>query len=76
MNVRLESSCWSPALTAAAAWSDVGAERGDGEGVWPRKAAAAVASPDPENVRVIAGDPDNEREGGSEFKSGAIDVIL
>lgn len=32
-NARLEPSCWRPALTAAAAWRDVDADRlGDGEG--------------------------------------------
>lgn len=30
---RLESSCCSPAFTAAAAWRDVEADRGEGDGV-------------------------------------------
>lgn len=56
-------------MTAAAACKDVDAERGDGEGLWPRKAV-----PSPVIVRVIIGDPevDLDLEGGREFKSGAI----
>lgn len=60
-------------MTAAAAWRDVEAERGEGEGLWPRKAAA---SPELDNVRVIAGDPDNDLEGGREFRSGAIEALF
>ena len=69
MNIRLESSCWSPALTAAAACSEVEAVREEGEGLWPRK---TVASPVLALARFICGDPDNDLEGGREFKSGAI----
>lgn len=56
-------------MTAAAAWRDVEADRGEGEGLWPRKAAA---SPELDSVRAIDGDPDIDLEGGSEFKSGAM----
>lgn len=49
------------------------ADRGEGEGLWPRKAAA---SPELDRVRVIAGDPEIDREGGREFRSGAIEASL
>lgn len=49
------------------------ADRGEGEGLWPRKAAA---SPELDSVRAIDGDPDIDLEGGSEFKSGAIGASL
>jgi hypothetical protein len=58
-------------LTAAAAWREVEAERDNGEGLWPLRAAA---SPEVEIARAIDGDPDIDLEGGSEFKSGAITV--
>ena len=54
-------------MTAAVAWSEIEAERGEGEGLWPRK---AVASPEPDIVRGIA--EEDDLEGGREFKSGAI----
>lgn len=60
-------------MTAAAAWRDVEADRGEGEGLWPRKAAA---SPEFDIVRVIAGDPDTDLEGGRELRSGAIEALL
>jgi hypothetical protein len=53
----------------------VGADRGEGDGLWPRKAAAA-ASPEFDIVRAMMGDPDIDLEGGSEFKSGAIGALL
>lgn len=57
-------------MTAAAA-ERVVADRESGDGLWPRKAAA---SPELESARAIDGEPDVEveREGGREFKSGAI----
>jgi hypothetical protein len=58
-------------LTAAAAWRDVEAERGEGEGLWPRNAAA---SPELDSVLDIAGEPDKDLEGGREFRSGAIEA--
>lgn len=61
------SSCSRPAFTAAVAWSEDDRERG--EGLWPRRAAA---SPEDASARAIDGDPDPDREGGREFKSGAI----
>lgn len=48
-------------------------ERESGEGLWPRKAAP---SPELEIARAIDGDPDIDREGGREFKSGAMVVAL
>lgn len=59
-------------MTAAAACRDVEAERGDGEGLWPRKAVPSPAV----IVRGIFGDPevDLDLEGGREFKSGAMAV--
>ena len=53
----------------------MGADRGEGDGLWPRKAAAA-ASPEFDIVRAMMGDPDIDLEGGSEFKSGAIGALL
>lgn len=75
MYVRLESSCCSPAFMAAAAWREVDTDRGEGEGVWPRRAAA---SPEFDTARGIVGDPerDIDLEGGREFKSGAIAAVL
>lgn len=70
--MRLESSCWRPAFTAAAACKDVEADRESGDGLWPRKAAA---SPELDIARAIDGDPVIDREGGREFKSGAIFVL-
>lgn len=66
LELRLESSCWSPALTAAAACRDVDADREEGEGL--RMPSLDVM------LRVIFGDPevDLDLEGGREFKSGAI----
>ena len=55
-------------MTAAAAWSDVEA-LGEGIGLWPR---TAVLSPEFDTERFIAGDPGIDREGGKEFRSGAI----
>jgi hypothetical protein len=72
-NIRLESSCWRPAFTAAAACKEVEADRESGDGLCPRK---AVASPELDIARAIDGDPDIDREGGSEFKSGAISALL
>jgi len=69
---RLDSSC-SPALTTAVAEREVEADRGDGEGVWPRKADASV---DAGIARAIAGEAGVEREGGREFKSGAIGALF
>jgi hypothetical protein len=65
--VPLESSCCNPAFTVAAAWREFVAERGEGEGLWPRK---AVASPEFDIARDIA--EDGDLDGGREFKSGAI----
>ena len=48
---------------------------GEGDGLWPRKAAAA-ASPEFDIVRVMTGDPGIDLEGGSEFKSGAIEDLF
>lgn len=67
--LRLESSCCRPAFTAAAAWREVDADRERGEGLWPRRAAP---SPEFDTARAIDGDPDIDRDGGREFKSGAI----
>jgi hypothetical protein len=50
----------------------VDAERERGEGLCPRRAAP---SPEFEIVRVIDGDPDIDRDGGREFKSGAIAAL-
>jgi hypothetical protein len=47
----------------------VEAERDRGEGLWPRKAGA---SPEFEIARAMEGD----REGGREFKSGAMAALL
>jgi len=71
----LESSCCKPAFTVAAAWSEFVAVRGEGDGLWPRKAVAvavavAVASPGFDIARDMAEDED--LDGGREFKSGAI----
>ena len=49
------------------------ADRGEGEGLWPRK---ADASPEFDDVRAIAGEPDTDLEGGREFRSGAIEASL
>lgn len=68
-SLRLESSCWRPAFTAAAAWREVDADLESGEGLCPRNAAP---SPEFDIARAIDGDPDVERDGGREFKSGAI----
>lgn len=63
---------WRPALTAAAAWRDVEAAR-EGEGVWVRRAAAW--SVELERERAMAGDAAAGRDGGSEFRSGAIFIF-
>ena len=68
-SLRLESSCCRPAFTAAAAWSEVDADLDSGEGLCPRRAAP---SPEFDIARAIDGDPDIDRDGGREFKSGAI----
>lgn len=59
-------SCCRPALTAAAAWSEVDADLGDGEGLWPRKAVASVL----EMPLAIAGELVIDLEGGKELRSG------
>lgn len=76
MNLRREfSSCWSPALTAAAAWREVDAARGDGEGLCPRTPTDAGCSPGCGIARDMEGEAVDDREGGSEFKSGAMGIF-
>ena len=54
----------------AAAARDTEEERGDGEGVWWRMLSG------PEwRTRDWSGEPDGEREGGRELRSGAIESI-
>lgn len=60
-------------MTDAAAWREVEVVLDNGEGLWPLRAAASawLAA-----VRSIDGDPEADREGGSEFKSGAMGAVL
>jgi hypothetical protein len=73
-NLRRDSSCCRPAFTAAAAWREVEADLGVGDGVWPLKAVAASVLLD--IVRAMADEvvvaDDVDLEGGKEFRSGAI----
>lgn len=64
---RRESWFCMPALMVAAAARDTEEERGDGDGVWRRKLSGFAWK-----TRDWSGDPDGEREGGKEFRSGAI----
>lgn len=72
-HVRLDPSCCRPALTAAAACREVDADRGEGEGLCPRRGAN---SPEFDEIVLVIFDdvPETEMdlEGGREFKSGAI----
>ena len=64
--IRLEPSCCSPALTAAAACKEVEAVREEGDGVCVRKAEASTGF----GTLAIAGEGGMDLEGGNEFRSG------
>ena len=73
LNIRLESSCCNPALTAAAACKEVEAVLEEGDGVWPRKAVpASVFVMIALDIEVCVFVAEFDLEGGREFKSGAI----
>ena len=63
-------------MTAAAAWREVVAALGDGDGLWPRRVAVGTLSPELEMVLAMLGDPGIDLEGGKELRSGAIVGLL
>ena len=62
-------------MTAAAACNEVEADLGEGDGLCSRKAAAVVL-PLLLSALDIEDDPEIDREGGSEFRSGAMGALL
>lgn len=62
---RRESSFWMPALMVADAARESEDERGEGEPGERWRGSVLAAG-----LRVWRGEPDNERDGGREFRSG------